>query len=215
MQLRCIGVWFGIIGAVWLAAGCESISVAPSCPQQLAVDESGPVQANEMTPGAIATYLWEAIPETGGVFADPTAPTTTFLALAEGEITLQLTASDGLFQVISTCVTIVGGDGSAGDVEVSLARTSMSPVVDDLVTIACSSVGETEAVTFVVTQTDGPTVNLSELFAGVFLFTATQVGDLQFECVGESESGQQSPSATLTVTVTAEEVEPPTGGGRR
>lgn len=188
----------GMFGMIILAAGCDAISIAPSCPGELAVGQSGPVQANEVNPGAIATYLWEAFPATAGTFDNPTSPTTTFAALAAGDVTLQLTASDGLFQVISTCVTRVVATTS---VEVSLDLTSMTPVVGDLTTIACTNIGETAATTFTVTQTGGAAVGLSELLGGIFLFTADQVGDLQFECVGESADGQTSAAATLDVSV--------------
>lgn len=217
-----------IVGMIVLLAGCDAISIMPSCPRELAVGESGPVQANEVNPGAIATYLWEAFPATAGSFADPTMPTTSFEAITEGDVTLRLTASDGLYQVISTCVTRILDDTTS--VEVSFDLTSMTPREGDLVAIACMSVGETAATTFMVTQTSGAAVGLSEPLTGVFLFTATEAGDLQFECVGESADGQVSAPATLDVTVVPGSdnsngnsndntndngTAPPPGGGRR
>ena len=38
-------------------SGCTSISIAPLCPDELEVGESGTVRANERDPGAIPTYL--------------------------------------------------------------------------------------------------------------------------------------------------------------
>ena len=89
--------------------GCTSISIAPSCPNELQVDESAPLLANEINPGAIAKYLWEVLPPQIGQVTDPTMPSTTFKATGEGEAVIRLTASDGLYQVISECQTRVAG----------------------------------------------------------------------------------------------------------
>jgi len=89
--------------------GCTSISIAPSCPNELRVNESAPLLANEANPGAIAKYLWEVIPPEAGQVTDPTKASTTFKALAEGEAVVRLTASDGLYQVISQCQIRVAG----------------------------------------------------------------------------------------------------------
>ncbi|MCH8243760.1 MAG: VCBS repeat-containing protein, partial [Planctomycetes bacterium] len=92
---------------VALCAGCTSISIQPSCPNELAVGESGRVAANELNPGEIAIYLWQVFPSDAGTFADPGQPTTTFQAAKTGEVLIRLTASDGLYQVISSCVTSI------------------------------------------------------------------------------------------------------------
>ncbi len=89
--------------------GCTSISVAPSCPNELRVNESAPLHANEVNPGAIAKYDWEVIPPEIGQVADATKASTTFKATAEGEAVVRLTASDGLYQVISQCRIVVAG----------------------------------------------------------------------------------------------------------
>jgi len=73
------------------------------------VGESAPVLANEFNPGAIAKYAWEVIPPQIGRIIDPTKPSTMFEATGEGEAVIRLTASDGLFQVISQCQTRVAG----------------------------------------------------------------------------------------------------------
>ena len=97
-----------LVGAFALPA-CTGISIAPSCPNELQVGESAPVLANEINPGAIAKYVWEVIPPQIGRVTDPTKPSTMFEALAEGEAVIRLTASDGLYQVISQCQTRVAG----------------------------------------------------------------------------------------------------------
>ncbi len=98
-----------ILAVSTLLCGCTGISIAPSCPNELAVGESAPVLANEINPGEIERYFWEVIPSNVGRIADPTAASTRIEALAEGEAKVQLTASDGLYQVISFCTTRVSG----------------------------------------------------------------------------------------------------------
>lgn len=89
--------------------GCTGISVAPSCPNELAVGASAPLLANEFNPGAIAEYAWEVIPPQLGKVTDPTKPSTMFEATSEGDAVIRLTASDGLYQVISQCQIRVAG----------------------------------------------------------------------------------------------------------
>jgi len=95
--------------ALLAPGGCTGISVAPSCPNELQVNESAPLVANEINPGAIAKYLWEVVPPQVGRVVDPTNPSTMFEATNEGEAVIRLTASDGLYQVISECQTRVAG----------------------------------------------------------------------------------------------------------
>src|SRR3990172_7320399 len=104
-QYRSLIAVVGVLGLV----GCTGISVAPSCPNELRVNESAPVLANEINPGAIAKYFWEVIPAQVGRVTDPTKPSTMFEATGEGEAVIRLTASDGLYQVISQCQTRVAG----------------------------------------------------------------------------------------------------------
>jgi len=89
--------------------GCTAISIAPSCPNTLKVGESAPLLANELNPGAIAVYSWTVDPPFVGQVRDPSIPATFFDAAAEGDATITLTASDGLYQVISFCTTHVAG----------------------------------------------------------------------------------------------------------
>ena len=98
-----------ILLALLTQGGCTGISVAPSCPNELRVNESAPVLANEINPGAIAKYAWEVIPPQIGQVTDPAKPSTMFKATSEGEAVIRLTASDGLYQVISQCRIRVAG----------------------------------------------------------------------------------------------------------
>ena len=95
--------------ALLALGGCTGISVAPSCPNELKVGESAPLLANEINPGAIAKYLWEVIPPQLGQVTDPTKPSTMFKATSAGDAVVRLTASDGLYQVISQCQIRVAG----------------------------------------------------------------------------------------------------------
>ncbi|MCG3131320.1 MAG: hypothetical protein FLDDKLPJ_02110 [Phycisphaerae bacterium] len=104
---------FMLAGAACLAAagGCyEAISIQPSCPAELAVGESGSLQSGARNAGQIATFLWEVFPAEAGRIADPTDADTTFTAVQPGTATLRLTASDGLFQVISQCETVINDE---------------------------------------------------------------------------------------------------------
>ena len=87
--------------------GCGRISIAPSCPPDLRVGDGGTVDANVQDPGAIPKYLWQVIPSDMATLDEPESPTTTFTASAAGEATFRLTASDGIFQVVSECSTMV------------------------------------------------------------------------------------------------------------
>ena len=69
--------------------------------------DTGAVDANVRDPGAIPSYLWQVIPSDIATLNDPLSPTTTFTASAAGEATFRLTASDGIFQVVSECRTMV------------------------------------------------------------------------------------------------------------
>lgn len=197
---------------VLMAAGCDAISIAPSCPTTLGVGESATVQANERNAGAIGTFRWEVVPAGAGVFGNATAATTTFQALEPGGAVLLLTASDGLFQTVAACGVEIGGPATT--VAVAFQVTPAAPIVGEIVALICDSVGATEATTFVITQIQGATVQISPPVNGGSLFTAGAVGELQFQCVGESAAGQRSAAQTVTVTVVAD-IPPDTGGGRR
>lgn len=187
-----------------ILTGCSGISIAPSCPAELEVGQSGTVWANEEDPGAVPTYLWETLPSDAGTFADPAAPVTSFQALKEGEVTIRLTATDGLFQAVSQCQTSVIAGAIAA---VSLEVDPDPVVVEGAGILSCSSVGDAEAVTFTLEQLDGTPVTLTQLAEGVALFTPAEVGELTFRCVGTTEDGRVSEPSDLTVTVAA----PPDG----
>jgi hypothetical protein len=183
-----------------LAASCESISVAPTCPAELRVGESGPVMAHEMNPGAIARYQWQVIAPELGRFQSPTAPNTTFQALAEGDATIRLTASDGLFQVMADCSTRIRG---MAELAVALTADPTEADAREPVTLTCRSVGVTPVVNFTITQVEGRIVQLVPAAVGVVRFEADSGGELVFQCVGESASGTRSEPSRASVTILA------------
>ena len=200
---RLVGLWMPIL---CILSGCTSISVEPSCPDELEVGQSGTVMANERNPGEIPTYAWEAFPADAGTFNDSSAPNTSFLAQKEGEVVIRLTASDGLYQMIAECrITVV----PSVDVSVSFQVDPDPAVLGESAILFCSSVGETEAVTLTLEQVDGPMVTLSPLSEGVATFTPQEIGELAFSCVGATEEGRQSEPSVVTVSVTAS----PNGNG--
>lgn len=183
-----------------VAGGCTSISVAPSCPSELELGESGSVWANEQNPGGIPSYKWEVLPAGAGTFADSAKANTSFHAEQPGDAVLRLTASDGLFQVVGECrLTIQGVSGVA----VSLSVDPDPIVIGGTAILFCASVGETQAVTRTLEQTDGDTVTLSPISEGVATFIPDQIGDLSFSCTGESEAGDRGPPSTVSVSVVA------------
>ncbi len=178
--------------------GCSGISVGPACPAELDVGESGPVAANEIEPGHIPTYLWEVFPPGSGTFVDPSAPSTTFQALLEGEALIRLTASDGLYQVVSECRTQVSG---SLELIVSLEASPNPVSVGGTVTLTCISSGVIEATILSILQVDGLVVELIDDLEGVATFEADQPGNRIFQCTGEDENGVLSHSILATVYV--------------
>jgi hypothetical protein len=187
-----------LIPVLMTLSGCTAISIAPECPEELKVGDSGTVRANQMNPGEIATYLWEVFPPDAGTFADETAPETTFQAQREVDVVIRLTASDGLYQVISQCSTRIRG---GADAAVSLQVSPASPTVGETVTLTCTALGEEQPTALVITQTDGDDVELTEVSDGVVTFTPAAAGSLSFSCVSEDADGNQSEPAQLSVTV--------------
>lgn len=187
------------LGLLISLRGCTAISIAPTCPSEMRVGDSRDVTANEENPGAIARYLWEAIPADAGTFANPRTKDTRFQALKEGEVTLRLTASDGLYQAVSDCRTTV--QGFVG-VAVRLTADPEDPRVREPVTLTCESVGATEAVVLDIVQIDGGLVELNEVSEGVVRFESNRIGDLEFRCVGENAAGEQSEPTFVTVNIT-------------
>lgn len=177
-------------------AGCTGISIAPTCPNEMAVGESVTITGSVVNPGAIPMYAWTVDPPNAGSFQPDSEPVTTFTAGRAGDATIQLTASDGVFQVQSECVTRI----TAAPLMVTLRASPASPVTGDAVVLTCESTATVD--TFTITQTSGPTVNLTELADGQSRFDATTRGDLGFQCVGSVTGGQTSDPVTLTVTVT-------------
>ncbi len=197
--IRLSGICFASLGLI-VGAGCkEPIAIQPSCPAEMEVGQSGIVLSAVENPGSAARYRWEAIPSSAGVFANANAADTTFTARAPGTAFLRLTASDGLFQVISECeTTIVASE----DVVVAFEAEPDEVDSGDTVTLTCSDIGTPEVVEFVITQTEGETVELDEQDFGEFEFTAPDGDDvLEFECVGSDADGNESRVARVSVTV--------------
>jgi hypothetical protein len=180
--------------------GCTSISIEPTCPEELAVGESGTVRANEKNPGAIATYLWEVFPPDAGVFDDPTAPNARFTATREIDVVLHLTASDGLYQVISSCGIRIRG---AVDLAVAFVADPNPIALGETTVLFCSSVGTTEAASLTLSQVDGTDAVLAPLADGVATFTPDRTGEFDFQCVAASADGAESQPARVTVNVNA------------
>lgn len=180
------------------AGGCERICVNPECPGELRVGEKGEVIAHEQNPGAIPTYLWEVEPSSAGSFTKPDAANTEFLALEEGEVTIRLTASDGLYMFMDECTTMISG---RADIAVVFEADPPEPTVGETVSLTCTSVGMTELTEFSIVQPDGDLVELVEVNPGFVRFVAGKAEELTFQCVGRDEGGAESDPAVLTVAV--------------
>lgn len=187
----------GVAVTALLIGGCTGISVNPTCPEELAIGESGPVVANERNPGAIAEYLWEVSPALAGTFEDPELPVTTFEASAAGSVIIRLTASDGLFVAVAECRTQVRPPAP----QVSLTGEPAEATVGEEVMLICSSVGQPQAVSYGIEQEDGDSVDLTPVSEGTASFQASSVGSVTFRCIGVGEDGQASEPATVTVSV--------------
>lgn len=179
--------------------GCTAISISPTCPASLMVGESGEVHANVVDPGGAPRYQWEVIPAAAGTFANAQAANTSFQALKEGDATLRLTASDGLFFMMDECMTRI--EGTVSGLVVILSAAPGDVMVDETATLTCASVGGTEAVSFVIFQTEGQQVELAPAGLGVRRFTPDRAGDLVFECIGIDAEGEQSDPARISLVV--------------
>jgi len=188
-----------LAAACLLIGACSGISIEPACPEELRVGESGPVFANAENEGAIATYKWEVFPAGAGTFADATVADTMLTAVKKGAVVVRLTASDGLFMVVSECSTLIL---APVDVSVSLEASGTTVEAGEAVTLTCTSTGDSEAVTRAIEQVSGDVVALSDVSEGVVTFTPAAAGTLGFLCVGEDADGQESDPASLTITVT-------------
>ncbi len=206
MSVRAI--FCPLVAVLGIVVGCsDGISIAPSCPNSLSVGETGEVFAQVINPGSIPTYYWEAIPASAGVFTNPMIADATFQALEEGVVTIRLTASDGLFAVLSECqINVSGTLGLA----VSLEADPVSSVVGDPVTLTCVSVGETVASELSITQSAGPIVEFVDVQPGVVRFEPQRADEYVFRCVGAGRDGRLSPPALVTVAVFLDDT-PPSG----
>lgn len=198
--------WLAPLGLV-LAAGCTRISQVPQCPAQADVGQAISITADVTNPGATPRYLWEVFPAGAGTFADDASVSTTFTPSQSGQITLRLSAADGLFSYVNQCVVQVGGSSgggsSGGDVAASLIADPTAANTGDEVALLCSSVGAEAATTLTITQTEGDSVDLTIPFPGIARFTTAVAGTYSFQCVGQSAGGATSAPVTTTITVTA------------
>lgn len=186
------------LACLMLGPACTGISIAPSCPNELEVAQSGVILANELEPGAIPVYAWIVDPPDAGTVENPAEPSTTFTAQKPGVANLILVASDGLYQVRSSCVINIQSAG----VVVALASAPARPTVNAVLTLTCSSAGDVEAERFVIEQVEGPTLTLTTTTPGVATTTPGIAGDYSFRCTGFGADDQPSDPALLDVTVT-------------
>lgn len=187
---------------VAVTCGCWSISITPQCPAALDIGESGVVRAQATNTGPFPIYSWEVVPAGAGTLTDSSLPVTQFSASEPGHVILRLTASDGMFQVISECSTRI-----IGTPQVVLTASAAQADTGDTITLTCTDTGSIESLAKHVSQTNGPTVTFTPVSEGVVRFTPTTAGSLTFLCVGEGPSGDRSNASSVTVTVT----EDPTG----
>lgn len=179
-------------------AACGRITIAPSCPSELQVGESGAVRANAVNPGAIPTYQWEVIPASAGTLADPAVENTTFVATEVGDVTLRLTAADGLFQMIDECDIVVLDSVSF---TIALSASPSTPSVGQSVTLTCVSTGNVVATSFVIEQIDGEEVTITEVDQGVAVFTPGAAGTLGFRCTGSTGDDLRTTVAEVNLAV--------------
>lgn len=187
--------------AVFLQGGsCTSISINPTCPSELRVGQSGPVDANEENPGGIPIYRWQVIPAGAGTFDNAAAHQTTFQAIREGTAEIRLTAGDGLFQVISSCTIVISG---AAPLAVALTASPVQSAVGDTVTLTCRSIGQTPATMLAIEQVEGPRIHLTPGAAGVVTLVPVIAGSPRFRCIGKTAAGEESDPSFVTLTVRA------------
>lgn len=202
-----------VLGALLLLGGCTGISIAPSCPNELEVGASGVVAANVINPGAIPEYQWTANPADAGTFEDSDNPITRFTASKTGEVSITLTAGDGLYLVQSSChITVISDNGNPPGTEgvsVSLSWNPVSPETGQPVTVTCNSTGQTPATSFELTRTAGLDVAVTPLGSRSLVFTASEAGTVTFQCIGTADNGTESEPTSITLTITD-----PSGGGR-
>lgn len=189
-----------VCAAAWIPGCGPMISVAPTCPQELQIGDSGPVRANEVNPGAIPLYRWDVEPATAGRFTNPALNNTTFQALEAGTARLRLRAADGIYEVTAYCEVRVAG---AAELAVALSALPPTATTGQTVTLSCASVGATPATTRTITQTSGPRIRLNPVSEGVVTLVPLIAGSPEFECVGRSDDGRQTPPSRLTLTVAA------------
>ena len=178
--------------------------IAPTCPSELEVGESGAVRANAVNPGAIPTYQWEVIPSSAGTLANSTVANTAFSASEVGVVTLRLTAADGLFQMIDECDIVVL---DTVIFTIALIASPSAPNVGQSVTLNCVSTGNAVAKSFVLEQIAGVDVALTEVDDGVSMFTPDATGTLGFRCTGSTGDGLRTTVSEISLTVSDSDVD--------
>jgi hypothetical protein len=164
----------------------------------LRVGESRALEANEQTPGAIATYLWQVFPASAGKIDGPTMADTSIEALQEGEMIVRLTASDGLFQVVADCIVPVVG---LAPVEIALTASPNPGETGERVRLTCQSTGTVQAISHTISQLNGTPVELVVESDGVVTFVTEQVGARSFLCFAESPDGMITDPVSTIVTI--------------
>lgn len=190
-----------VVGTVALSlTGCTAITIAPSCPSELQVGQSGAVQANERNPGAIPTYQWQVIPPSAGRVESSTSANTSLQALEEGALVVRLTASDGLFQMIADCTVTVRGIVAGA---VTLSASPNPATTGETVTLSCDSIGPVVPVSRTIGQLSEDPVDLTVESEGIATFTAHQPGEYVFLCFSENADGLISDPVFTTVQIQA------------
>lgn len=185
--------------------GCFRITINPQCPDQIEEGLTGALIANQESAGAIATYLWEARPESRVSIANPDEPETAFVAERAGTVTFTLTASDGLFQMIDTCTTVITTpDSGEPELSVNLVANPMLITLgtDEASTLlTCVNTGTTSA-TLTIDQLDGAPTELTPVLPGISVAEfPSAAGVYTFRCIGTDSEGNRSEPSVVRVTV--------------
>jgi|CXWL01.1.fsa_nt_gi hypothetical protein len=197
-------------------AGCIRITIDPQCPEEIVEGSTGELVANEANTGAIPTYLWEADPAGRVTIADDKEASTSFEALRSGQVIFTLTASDGLFQMIDTCTTVITTATEPEplpepepNIIVTLVAnpTTVEPSGSTLLT--CTNTGTTSA-TLTIDQLDGAPVEVTVALPGISVAEfGTELGTYTFRCLGTDAQGNRSEPALVRVTLSGGPRPPP------
>lgn len=189
--------------------GCYRISINPQCPDTLEEGQNGALVANEDNTGAIADYLWEAGPALRVTIENENRADTTFVAERSGTVIFTLTASDGLFQMIDTCTTLIvppddGEPEPEPGVSVNLVANPTTIALgsgEASALLTCTNTGTTSA-TLTIDQLDGPPAQLTSAVPGISVAEFPQTaGTYVFRCIGTDADGNRSDPSVARVTL--------------